>query len=368
MNAEVVKVDSKQFGLEENKASEIESSFLPMKTEIEGLNKVYEELINAEITEELSVKAKSFYTLLKKVNGNNDRIHKSQKAYFLAGGKFADALKNKNKDIIDVMKEKTLSIVNHFEKLEEERIIKLSESRAEEITPFLHPEAQQPIDLGYMADDVWSNYLLGAKASYEARIKAKEEAENVRLEAEKKAELERLAELAEQERIRKENELLKKQAEEKEAERLAELKAIDEKEKAAQLERERLAKIEANKKAKIEAEVKAKADAEKAEFERKLKIANDAKLKAEKEVKAKADAEKAEKERLANVEAEKLEALRKADLAPEKEKISKWIDSMLISPIGTDGISDEGIVICNSIFEKFSAFKAWAQTQKNSIE
>ena len=108
-----------------------------------------------------------------------------------------------------------------------------------------------------MADDVWSNYLLGAQASYNARIQAIADAEKARIEYEEKAEQERLTLLAEQERTRKENEQLRVDAENKEKARIAELEAIQAKANAEQAERERLARVEFVRREKIELEAEA---------------------------------------------------------------------------------------------------------------
>jgi hypothetical protein len=134
-----------------------------------------------------------------------------------------------------------------------------------------------------------------------AEFKEKERLEQERIALEKKIEEERIAkekaDAEEREKMRIENERLKKEAESKEKERLAE-KAKNDAERMKQ--EEALAKA----KRKIEAE-RAKADAEKRAIEEKAqkeKEAAEAKAKKEREAeRAKADAERAEKERLAEI-------------------------------------------------------------------
>lgn len=172
-----------------------------------------------------------------------------------------------------------------------------------------------------------------------------EKAYNDKIEAEKKAEAERIAkekaEIAERERIRKENERLKAEAEAKEKQ-LAEERAKAEAErkameaKAAKLKAEADAKLKAEKEAneKLQAEIRAKAEAEE---------------KAKKEAEAKAAAELKAKE----------QAEAKAAKAPKKQKLNNWIDGMTISPpVGM--IDDE---TTKEIIEKFIAFKKWAKTK-----
>ena len=372
MKAGLVKVDPKEYGLEKEKVKSIEEAFLPKITERNGLAEIYKDLITKEINEQTCKEAGNLRRKLVKVRTGIASIHKTQKAFYLASGKYVDAWKNKETEPIEQMEEKLSEIEKYFEKLEQERINKLSESRANEIKPFLRDDALEPLDLGYMADDVWETYLLGAKSSYEARIKAEKEAEELRIQAEKKAEAERIAkekaEEEERERIRLENERLKKEA--KERELLAKIEA----EKRAKEEAERKTKEAAERKVREEKERKEKEVYEaklKAEREAREKVESEEKAKREKleaELKAKEEAEIKERELLAKIEAEKKEAERLATLAPEKEKISKWIDSMTITGIGTEGFSKEGIEVCNLIFEKFNSFKKWAESQKDSIK
>jgi len=108
-------------------------------------------------------------------------------------------------------------------------------------------------------------------------IRMAKEAEKKRIEAEKKAEEERIAkekaETEERERIRKENEQLRKEAERAEMERKkreAEHIAYEKKVQEEKAEAERKARVERERQAKIIAEQKARAEAEREES-RKLK-------------------------------------------------------------------------------------------------
>ena len=96
------------------------------------------------------------------------------------------------------------------------------------------------IEFEAMSDESFNSFLSGLKSTYEAKIEAERKAEEERIAKEK-------AEAEERERIRKENEQLRKEAE----------------------EREKQAKIEAEKRAKEEREKQAKAEAERKEREEK---------------------------------------------------------------------------------------------------
>jgi len=170
-------------------------------------------------------------------------------------------------------------------------------------------------------------------------IKAAEKAEQLRVEAEEKAEAERIAkekaEREEQERIRKENARLQKEAEAREKARIAyekkvqaekeeaERKASEEREaieRKARAEQERQERIIAQQKAKVEAERKQreakriayekKVQAEKADAEWKAKTEREAiERKAEAE-QGRRDKEIAEQKAKAEAEARKAQALR----------------------------------------------------------
>lgn len=90
----------------------------------------------------------------------------------------------------------------------------------------------------------------------------------------------------------------------------------------------------------------------------KLKAEREAKEKLEREIQAKKDAElKAKKD--AEI------AAAKAAKAPDKEKLSKWIDSIEIPEINL--MTKEAKEISSEIFSKFLGFKSWAKTQINLL-
>jgi hypothetical protein len=173
-----------------------------------------------------------------------------------------------------------------------------------------------------MSDETFTVFLSGIEKAY-----------NDRIEAEKKAESERIAkeqaEKEEQERVRKENERLKKEAEEKEkqleAERAkaeSERKAIEEKARKEREESERKIKAE-QEIARIAAE---KAKAEKEKLEAEIRAKNEAEEKARKEAELKSIADQKAKET----------AEKKAKNAPDKVKlleVARNIDNIVFPEI-----------------------------------
>lgn len=242
MKNELEKVNPQEFGLEQVQAETIEQAFLPKIAERDGYAVIYEQLITKELTPETCKQARELRLKLVKTRTGIAEIHKTQKAYYLAAGKFCDAWKNKETLPVEQMEEKLGSMENHFENIEKARIAALQVERLKEVSEFTeHPAS----DLGNMQDEVYSAYLQGLKVSYTAKKEAELKAEQERLTKEK-------AEKEEQEKIKLENERLKKEAEIA-AQEQAKLKA----ELGAKLKSEQDAKEAAEKeKARQEAEAK----------------------------------------------------------------------------------------------------------------
>jgi len=310
MENETVKIDPKEFGLEKKSVETIEQAFSPKIIERDGLAKIYEQVIKKELSEETSDEAGGLRKKLVKVRTGIADIHRTQKAFFLAAGRFVDAWKNKETEPVIQMEENLSKIEKHFQLIEQKRVDDLQEKRAVELSKYVDDAYDR--HLFGMDDDVWSAYLNTKKKDYEDRIEAEAEIERQRLviiEAEK----------AEQKRIKEENERLRLAVEK--AERLAAIEA----EKRAKAEKERFAKEESERKIRQEKERK-----EKAEFETKLKVEREAKLKVEREAKAKQDAleaelkakqeseRKAEEQRLADIQAD----LNKGDAAKVQDLIN----------------------------------------------
>jgi hypothetical protein len=296
---QIVKLNPKEFGLEENQAQTIESAFMPKIVERDALREVYNNLLTQEITPDLSREAKAVRLKLVKVRTGISEIHKTQKAFFLAAGRFVDAWKKKETLPVEQMEEKLTEIEEYYDRIEAAKVKKLQEERTAELRKYQDETAFIPNNLGELAEPVWQNYLLGVKTAYDQKAaaeKAAAEAEAARVEAEK----------AEQERIRQENERLKKEAEEKEAA----LKAEREK---AEAERKAREAKEAKEKAEREAKEKAEREAHEAELRKERKererVEAELKAKAEAERKAVEQAEAAKQAELAKGDADKVQDL-----------------------------------------------------------
>jgi len=352
---ELQKVDPKEFGLEEIQVITIEQAFLPKIAERDGYSVIYEQLITKELTKELCNEAGDLRRKLVKTRTGIADIHKTQKAFFLSAGRFVDAWKNKETLPIEQMEEKLSEIEKHFERIEAERIAKLESDRKTEISAY---SDLFPSGLGVMDESVYQNYLVSVKLGYEAKIKAEQEAEAERLRLiEVEKENARLKAI-EDEKIRQENERLKAEAIAKEKEIEAERKRQSDLLAKQKANADEKARIEKEKQDAILAEIEAKAkiEREKAEAERK---------RLEDELKAKQEAERKAKELAEQLEADRIAAEKKAAKAPDKEKLVKMVDSIVISiPELKDS---NAIAAANVINAKFEAFKTWAKSQIESV-
>lgn len=366
---EIVKLDPREFGLEENKAKEIAAQFKPMLEKMEELEAEYNEVIKLPIDDpETAVKAKEIRLKYVKVRTGTAEIHKQQKAFYLAGGRFVDGWKNAQLFASQGIEDRLKEIETHQERLEAERKEKVRAARWVKLEPYMETE---PYGLAQMEEDVFNNLLAGAKAAHDQRIEAERKAEAERIERERldKREQQRRVEIApylqfaksapeirelsdtkydelltslkkakaeydaEQEKIRQENERLRKDAE---------------------AERERQAAIEAKRKAQEEKDRKEreeKARKEREAYEAKLKKERDERAAIEAEMQARKDAEEKAKK-------EEAERQRQKELAPDKDKlINLKADIKAISiPTLTDKAAQDIAIQVNGLLEKTTAY------------
>lgn len=337
METTIIKIDPAEFGLENDKAVEVESAFAPVIIERDALLEVYQNILTSEMSEQLTQDAHQLRLKLVKVRTSTDKVHRVQKAFYLAGGRFVDAWKTRNNTVIEQMEEKLSEIENYYVNLENERIEKLRVTRLTLLSEVSDTPELFQVEL--MTDVAFNSLLEGQKLAKQARIAAEKKAEEDRLAA---IEAERI----ENERIRKENERLQAEAEAKEKQIDTERKAA-----AAKLKAEQDAAEAARLKAQAEAEAILKAERDKADAI--FKAERDARIKAENDMIAKQQAERAASD------ASEL-AAKKAAAAPLKAKVTVWIDSLVMPELGNDKTVAD-------IRAKFDGFKAWAKTQLTNL-
>ena len=257
---DIVKLDMAQYGLEENKATQIKNLYLPMIKMLEEIEAEFNAIVSQKSSPELSVKARQLRLRIVPIRTDADKARISAKEESLRIGKAIQGVYNTFEWATKSKEEKLLEIEKYQERIEAERKTKLKEEREKMLESF--EVETEHIQLSEMNTEVWDNYYSGVKLQHENKIAAEKKAEAERIAKEK-------AERDEQERIRKENEQLRKEAEAKE-------KAMQAERKKAEVERKALeekARKEAEAKEKIEVELQAKKDAEiKAESDRQAEI------------------------------------------------------------------------------------------------
>lgn len=294
MKHEIVKLETPELlVIEKSKAEQIKATFEPMAEMLAEFEDAFNSIIiesQEGITKEVTEKARRLRIDIGRVRIETEKLRKEQKEEYLRAGKAIDGVSNILKWAVSDKENKLKEIENYFEIQEKKRRDELQKQRVEQLSPYVD-DATERI-LSEMDEDVWEAFLAKKKKEHEDRIDAEKKAEQERIERAKR-------EAEERERIRKENERLKKEAE----------------------EREKLAKIEAAKRAKEEAARLAKEKAERharEEKERKEREAFEAKLRAEREAREKIEREeRAKREKLEAELRAKAEAEQKAKEAEE---------------------------------------------------
>ena len=177
-------VSAKDYGIDEIKAKEIEGVFLPLELERGVLTQMYSEIITEELSVELCGKARELRLKLVKVRTGTEKIHKSQKAFFLAGGRYVDAWKNKTVVAVELMESKLLEVENYFINIEKQKIKQLGITRKELLSGICEDTSMYPLetmsekDFEVLKTVLTNSYNLVKEE--EARIHL--ESENLRLE------------------------------------------------------------------------------------------------------------------------------------------------------------------------------------------
>jgi len=324
-------INPEEFGLKPLEAQEMTQGLQTSITEREALKDAYSDVVRLEITAE---NLPTFKELRLKIVKNRtqgiEKWHKTNKAFYLAGGRFVDAIKNKEIIVNEQMEAKLMDAEKFFENQEKEAKRLLNEKRLERISPYVIEVFG--LDFSDMNDYDFDDYVLGKKTRFENEQK------------ERKAELliienERLAEIERQKAIELENVKLKAEAEAKE---------IELQKERAKVEAER--KIEAEKQSAIQDEKDAELEAERKEKQR---------LRDEINTKAKAENE-AELERLAEL-ARQTKANELAAKAPVKKQLTIWVNKF---EIPLPAVANEKTLL---IAQKFNAFKEWAKKEIETI-
>lgn len=215
-------------GLESQTSSYLKEKFLPFFEQAQRWKQQAETLVVTDVSQQKEMMlAREARLALRDIRIQADKTRKALKEDSLRYGKAVQGVYNVIEYLV-VPIEKYLEEQEKFEEIQEQKIKAALKAKRDEEIQMYSEFIPFGLDLGEMSEENYNKLISGAKLQYEAKI-----------QAEKRAEEERLAEAEERERVRIENERLKKEMEKLEAEK----KAIEEQ---ARKEREQ---IEAEKRA-----------------------------------------------------------------------------------------------------------------------
>jgi len=367
----------KESGLVLTEATEIKGAYLPFLSQ---LQEVVEQAgkINADNPTDIDEKiARELRLKSVKIRTGSEKLKDERKKIYLVKGNLEQASYNVIKNSCLLAEAALEEVEKAREKKEAARKEALRIERLDMLKPYCDNPEFYP--LGEMDEPGFNDLLNGMKLQAEAKVKAEQDRlEALRLEEERKEKEAKIhaitqqrtvflattyqysftgetplgelsdsdydmvvfqaknafeAKQKEEQRIKEENEKLRKQKEADDA-------------KAAKAKKEADDKL---KKEREEAAEKLRIEKEKSD-----KLAADLKAKQDKEDEDKRLADEAEKKRIADE--------KKAAKAPDKEKLQKWVNQFDIADIPT-GLSNESGTIGLEISNKFDAFKEWAKKQ-----
>ena len=356
-------------GLAAESAHTLESKFAPLFAEAKSLVMQAQGITVTDASQAVQMKlARTVRLALRNVRIRAEGERKSLKEDSLRRGKAIDGVYNVLAYLVEPVEERLKAAEEFAERIEAERKAKLKAEREEALRPFGVNTAFY--DIANMPADAWDELFAGAVAAHKAKEEAARKAEEARIAKEK-------ADAEERERIRAENERLKREAFEAEkaaqAERervAAEKRASDEK---ARIERE---KIEAEmRKQREDADRKAREAAAAAKAERE---AAEAKARAEQEaIRKQAQAERearekaeAEAKRLRDAEAARIAAedavRKKAARAPDREKVRAFAATVRSLPI-PQASTTEGAAVVAEIAAQVEKVAAWLEKKGDEL-
>lgn len=201
---DVIKVDPSSFGIEETKANELMGNLPQIMGERAELAKQYDEVIRMNVDDpQTSVIAKKLRLLIRDNRTKGILVwHKTSKDFFLKGGQFVDAIRRKEEAVNERMEETLEKIEKHAEIKRQEEIKALRETRMKALEPY-GVENTEHLNIGELKEEVWQKFFDGVVAAHADKVEAERKAEEERIAKEKADEEERKRMRAENERLKK---------------------------------------------------------------------------------------------------------------------------------------------------------------------
>lgn len=153
------------FNLSSNDVVKLTSSLVSILDEKELLRSEFKKISALEITNEVIPQLKELRIKIRDNRTKGIEIwHKTNKEFFLTGGRFVDAIKNKECEDNQWMEQKLLDGENYFINIEKARIAKLVEDRTKETA--IYEADLSGINLGALDEVSYRIFLEGAKGIY----------------------------------------------------------------------------------------------------------------------------------------------------------------------------------------------------------
>jgi|JI10StandDraft_1071094.scaffolds.fasta_scaffold20266_8 hypothetical protein len=355
----------KESGLVLTEATEIKGAYLPFLSQ---LQEVVEQAgkINADNPTDIDEKiARELRLKSVKIRTGSEKLKDERKKIYLVKGNLEQASYNVIKNSCLLAEAALEEVEKAREKKEAARKEALRIDRLDMLKPYCDNPEFYP--LGEMDESGFNDLLNGMKLQAEAKAKAEQDRlEALRLEEERKQKQIAIDKLTQERRIvllgymyayLGEGVLGEMSEEEFEAVKTIAVKdyeAIKKEEQRIKEENEALRKQKEADDAKAKQLAKEANDKLLIEKEKSDRLAKELKAKQDKEEQDKKDAEAAEKKRIADE--------KKLAKAPDKDKLNRWVDSFDIADIPT-GLSNESGTKGLEISNKFDAFKKWAKEQ-----
>lgn len=187
MNELTIKKEVEIEGLTKAKKKLIIEKYSEPIQKINDLAKTFPEIKAMEMSPEKVSKAKRFRIDFAKSVKAVENVKSALKEESLKEGKAIQGVFNYVKEKTAELKEEALEIENYYVLIEEEKNKRIQAEREKDLLQYNVDGST--MDLGGMDDTVWLNFVAGTRVNFEAIKKAEEDAENERVEAEKKVQL-----------------------------------------------------------------------------------------------------------------------------------------------------------------------------------
>ena len=165
-------VNPQEFGLMQQDADNLTKNLKQVLAERAVLEQQYAAIVQADI--ELPATAKQAGSLRKLIKANRtqgiEAWHKREKEFFLRGGQFVDAMKNREAGHSKHMEENLEQIEKHQELKEKARILALGEERATDLSLYdpAYSSSSRYAELGDMGVEEYNQLFLTVIKQYEA--------------------------------------------------------------------------------------------------------------------------------------------------------------------------------------------------------